>query len=62
MNTTALQHLASSLTASQRQFLHAYVAQREACLQQALAKLSTALGRVSREQQQLMSDRHVLAK
>lgn len=51
-----------SLTPSQRRFFHDYIAQREASLQQALAELSTGFGRVSREQQQLMADRHALAK
>lgn len=47
-----------ALTARQREFFLAYLGQREASLQRALAEPSTVLGRISREHQQLIGDRH----
>ncbi|HEY0197073.1 MAG TPA: hypothetical protein VGC19_00860 [Rhodanobacter sp.] len=62
MSTTTQEHFVHSLTPSQLQFFYDYVAQREAGLQQTLAELSIAFGRISREQQQLTDNCNVLAR
>ena len=59
MTIMTLDSFVRSLRPPQRRFFSDYLARNEADLQTSLAELAAGLGRVSRQQQQLTSDRHV---